>query len=255
MTIRESFTEGQGDEGGSGRSRRSWVNRFDKKKSELSDIEDHVLVAMAQQGAEDAVEVLLLRYRGLVKSITARICRKSPALYSSYEDLTQEGMIGLWDAVMRYKPFYGAMFRTYAVRRVYGATYDAMRANSDASRKDVRNMTRVELARDKLSRELLREPTTKEWRDALPEELQCDLDRIREQKEQFSHAFRESDAASFDFEHVPCEEEWSPEYRVLAKEEERTRNKFMKLLLCGVPKALSPPPRVCCIHSSYLWKG
>lgn len=242
MKKQQGCTEEQGGGPGAGK-RRSWANRFDKQNNALSDLEDHVLVAMAQQGAEDAVEVLLLRYRGLVKSIAARICRRSPALYGSYEDLTQEGMIGLWDAIMRHEPFHGALFRTYAVRRIRGAIYDAIRQNSETTRGDVQKINRAECVRTKLSRELLREPTLSEWRNALPQELQGDLDRIRENKARV-YPLEEGEDGLGGLDAVPCEEEWSPEYRVLAEEEEHVRNKFMKLLLRCVPRVLSPSERV-----------
>ncbi len=242
MKKRESFTEGQGDEAGAGRSRRSYANRFDKKKNALSDTEDQALISMSQQGAEDAVEVLLLRYRGLVKSIAACICRKTSALHSSYEDLTQEGMIGLWEAVMRYKPFDGVVFQSYAGRRIRGAIYDAIRQNSNTARGDVRKIVRVERVRTTLSRELLREPTTHELRSALPEELQGDLDRIREEIERSSSVL-ECKESTEQLDAVPCGEEWLPEYRVLSGEEERARSKFTALILRCVPRVLSPSER------------
>lgn len=243
MTIRESLRTTDDDECGVQEKRKSRRVRSGTNKDTFRDLPDHTLVFRAQQGAEDAVEVLLLRYRGLVKSIAARICRRSPALYGSYEDLTQEGMIGLWDAIMRHEPFHGALFRTYAVRRIRGAIYDAIRQNSETTRDDVQKINRAECVRTKLSRELLREPTLSEWRNALPQELQGDLDRIRENKARV-YPLEEGEDGLGGLDAVPCEEEWSPEYRVLAEEEEHVRNKFMKLLLRCVPRVLSPSERV-----------
>ena len=70
------------------------MTALEKKKT------DETLVALAQSGDKLAMEELLLRYTGLV-----RVCARGFFLVGGEtEDLIQEGMIGLYNAVIDYKP-------------------------------------------------------------------------------------------------------------------------------------------------------
>ena len=73
----------------------------------FSDLELH---AMYLSGDADAGNELVLRYRRLVK-----ICIRPYFLAGGdSEDLLQEGMIGLLNAVRSFKPALGTSFNTYA---------------------------------------------------------------------------------------------------------------------------------------------
>ena len=70
------------------------MNATEKKKT------DEALVALAQGGDKSATEELLLRYTGLV-----RVCARGFFLVGGEtEDLIQEGMIGLYNAIIDFKP-------------------------------------------------------------------------------------------------------------------------------------------------------
>ena len=63
--------------------------------SQLHILTDEQLVQMAQEGSETASEILIEKYKNLVKS-------KSKLYYivgADSEDVTQEGMIGLFKAI------------------------------------------------------------------------------------------------------------------------------------------------------------
>lgn len=71
---------------------------------------DADVVARAQRGYEDAAEHLLYRYRNLVRSKV-----KSYFLVGAErEDLLQVGMIGLWQAIVDYKPAKATSFPAFA---------------------------------------------------------------------------------------------------------------------------------------------
>ncbi|MBM3460452.1 MAG: sigma-70 family RNA polymerase sigma factor, partial [Armatimonadetes bacterium] len=71
---------------------------------------DARVVALAQRGYEDAAEHLLYKYRNLVRSKV-----KSYFLVGAErEDLLQVGMIGLWQAIVDYKPAKATSFPAFA---------------------------------------------------------------------------------------------------------------------------------------------
>lgn len=71
---------------------------------------DEKLVLLAQNGDEGAEEELLQRYKEKVK-IRSRLFFM---LGGDNEDIVQEGMIGLFNAIQSYKPDAGASFATFA---------------------------------------------------------------------------------------------------------------------------------------------
>ena len=71
-------------------------------------------------------EILLRRYRGLVKSCAHRYF----LVGGETEDLIQEGMIGLYYAVQNYDSDRGCSFRTFAYHCIYGRIHDAVKKAS-----------------------------------------------------------------------------------------------------------------------------
>ena len=92
-----------------------------------------------------------------VESLARRVASSMP---NSIElnDLVQDGMIGLIDAVRRFDEGRGIKFETFAERRVRGAMIDALRR--DAWPRGVRRQRReLEAAREQLRKELGAEPS------------------------------------------------------------------------------------------------
>lgn len=85
---------------------------------------DEQLVERAQAGDKQAEEELLLRYRNLV-----RYCaRKFFLVGGETEDLIQEGMMGLFQAVSAYRGKEGgASFKTFAYRCIWRRIIDAVK--------------------------------------------------------------------------------------------------------------------------------
>lgn len=74
------------------------------------EVQDAEVVARAQRGYQDASEHLLYKYRNLVRSKV-----KSYFLVGAErEDLLQVGMIGLWQAIVDYKPAKATSFPAFA---------------------------------------------------------------------------------------------------------------------------------------------
>ncbi len=82
------------------------------------------LCAAAKTGDSQAVEILVSRYAKLVKT-----CARAYFIAGAEsEDLIQEGMLGLWRAVVTFDPARGVPFEAYArtciSRRIYSAVRD-----------------------------------------------------------------------------------------------------------------------------------
>lgn len=82
------------------------------------------LISRAQAGDRDAETQLLRSYSGTVKSIAFPFYI---ATSLDREDLVQEGMIGLLNAIRTFDPCGGAKFETYASRCIKNAIIDEIR--------------------------------------------------------------------------------------------------------------------------------
>ncbi|HEY6896970.1 MAG TPA: RNA polymerase sigma factor FliA [Rhodocyclaceae bacterium] len=122
------------------------------------------------QGALER-EQLVRQYAPLVKRIAYHLMAKLPASVQ-LEDLIQNGMIGLLDALGRYEEGLGAQFETYAVQRIRGAMLDGLRENDWLPRGVRREMRRVEVVIQRLEHENGRPPTEKELAGALDMSLE-----------------------------------------------------------------------------------
>lgn len=117
------------------------------------------------QGIPDK-EQLVLQYAPLVKRIAYHLMAKLPPSVQ-VDDLIQNGMIGLLDAIGRYEDGLGAQFETYAVQRVRGAMLDGLRNNDWLPRGLRREMRRVEAAICALQQQHGRSPIESELAESL----------------------------------------------------------------------------------------
>ena len=108
----------------------------------------------------------IARYMPLVRRIAYLLMARLPASVD-VDDLIQNGLIGLLDALERFEEGLGAQFETYAVQRIRGAMLDGLRENDWMPRSVRREMRRVEEAIRTLEHERGRAPSEKELADAL----------------------------------------------------------------------------------------
>lgn len=111
-------------------------------------------------------EHLIRQYAQLVKRLAFQLMGKLPASVQA-DDLIQNGMIGLLDALNRFEEGMGAQFETYAVQRIRGAMLDGLRENDWVPRGVRREMRRVEEAIHRLEHQHGRQPTEGELAAAL----------------------------------------------------------------------------------------
>ena len=90
------------------------------------DVQSPTIFACAQGGCAACLEALLKRHRGLVNTVL----RRQWGADLAYADLLQEGMVGLWRAILKYDPGRGVAFSTYAgvaIARQMWRAVDAVR--------------------------------------------------------------------------------------------------------------------------------
>ena len=109
---------------------------------------------------------LVKHYAPLVKRIAYHLMAKLPASVQ-VEDIIQNGMMGLLDAMNRYEEGLGAQFETYAVQRIRGAMLDGLRENDWLPRSLRRDMRRIEQAVHALEQRHGRAPSERELADSL----------------------------------------------------------------------------------------
>lgn len=101
---------------------------MNENDSLYADMSDTALVSLAQHGDNIAMETLLLRYKKMVKRKASRMFIAG----GDYEDVIQEGMIGLFKAVREYNPDKKVAFSSFAVYCVLSQITDAVRTASRA---------------------------------------------------------------------------------------------------------------------------
>lgn len=109
---------------------------------------------------------LVQRFLPLVKRVAYHLLARLPANVQ-FDDLVQNGMIGLLDAIDRFEDGFGAQFETYATKRVRGAMLDGLRANDWLPRNVRRELRRVEQVLSQLEHANGRAPSEQELADAL----------------------------------------------------------------------------------------
>lgn len=109
---------------------------------------------------------LVNHFAPLVKRIAFHLMARLPSSVH-VDDLVQNGMIGLLDAISRFETGHGAQFETYAVQRIRGAMLDGLRENDWLPRGLRRDMRRIEQTIARLEQENGRHPTEIELAEAL----------------------------------------------------------------------------------------
>lgn len=109
--------------------------------------------------ADDAESRALIgRHAPMVRQIAQGLAKGLPSSVQT-DDLIQDGLIGLMDAIIRSSiETSGRQFGKYAAQRVRGAMLDGLRANDGGSRRVRREMRRVEAALHQLGHRLGRVP-------------------------------------------------------------------------------------------------
>ena len=116
-------------------------------------------------------EQLVQRFVPLVKRIAYHLMARLPASVQ-FDDLVQNGLLGLLDALDRFQEGFGAQFETYASQRVRGAMLDGLRENDWLPRNLRRELRRIESTINQLEQAHGRAPSERELAEALDMSLE-----------------------------------------------------------------------------------
>ena len=119
-------------------------------------------------------EQLITTYMSLAKFHAERMASGLPKSVQ-VDDLMQEGMFGLMDAIDKFDPERGIKFRTYCGTRIRGAMLDGLRSQDWASRLTRQRSNHAERVRQDFLSRLGRPPTDEE----LAEELSLEVDMLK----------------------------------------------------------------------------
>lgn len=95
------------------------------------ELSDEELASLAQNNNEIAVNTLLKKYKSLVN----QIARSYFLTGGDMEDIVQEGMIGLYKAIMHFKNTKSASFKTFASTCIKNQVQSAVRVASSEKNK------------------------------------------------------------------------------------------------------------------------
>jgi len=115
----------------------------------------------SQNYAAASLDEAIKQYTPLVKKIAYQIVSRLSANVE-VDDLIQEGMTGLLDALKRYKPQPNLSFEVYAKTRIRGAIYDSCRQNDVLPRHQRDQLSALERATRSLEQKLGRAPEEEE---------------------------------------------------------------------------------------------
>lgn len=111
-------------------------------------------------------DALILEHLSLVSAIAAHVQRSLP-VHIELDDLIHAGMMGLFDAAVKYQADKKVAFSTYAKHRIRGAILDGLRQLDWASRDLRKRYKQMETVKAELRSTLRREPTEQETAAAM----------------------------------------------------------------------------------------
>ena len=114
----------------------------------------------SREGDREAREELILSHLPLVKFWAGHIARI--AKWANRDDLVQDGIRGLMEAVDRFDPYAGSAFKAYARQFIRGAIFRNPELSRDLGRHQLDRHRNVKDAHDHLMRTLERAPTLDE---------------------------------------------------------------------------------------------
>ena len=109
---------------------------------------------------------LVEQHLPLVKAVVGRLAMTLPS-HISADDLYSAGLVGLLNAVRRFKPNGGSTFESYARVRIRGAVFDELRRLDWVPRSIHEKSRKVEKAMQELTQRLGRAPTDVEMAKAM----------------------------------------------------------------------------------------
>lgn len=132
---------------------------------------DQTVPAPKVKKSLDQRDELVSKYAPLIKNVAGRLAMKLPS-HVDQGDLLSAGIMGLMDAIEKYDPDRGVVFRAYAEFRIRGAMLDQLRSMDWVPRSVRKNAKRLEEAYDQVEKRKMAPATDEE----VANELQLDME-------------------------------------------------------------------------------
>lgn len=101
-------------------------NGMNMRNYDFEKMEAGQIIALAQQGVDEAMDYMLEQYKSLVRVLS----RPLFLIDGDQDDLIQEGMIGLFKAVNGYNDSMGTSFETFATQCINRQMYTAIKQSN-----------------------------------------------------------------------------------------------------------------------------
>ena len=124
--------------------------------------------------SRDKRDQIVLEHLPLVRAIAIRVHENLP-VHVDLDDLVHAGVLGLFDAVVKFDPAKNVAFQSYAKHRIKGAILDSLRQLDWASRDMRKRQKRMEAVTRALATKLGRTPSESE----VAQEMGVDVERWR----------------------------------------------------------------------------
>src|ERR1051326_7146030 len=118
------------------------------------------------RGSKEERDRIVLEHLTPVKSITVRVHENLP-VHVDLDDLFHAGVLGLFDAAVKYNPDKSVAFSAYAKHRIKGAILDSLRQLDWASRDQRQRQKQLESTTRDLTAKLGRAPMESEVAESM----------------------------------------------------------------------------------------
>ena len=126
---------------------------------------------MAETDPNSERDRLVLEHLPLVRAIAVRVYENLP-VHVDLDDLVHSGILGLFDAAVKYDDNKQVSFQSYAKHRIKGAILDSLRAMDWASRDLRKRHKKLEQITQEMAATLDRPPTEQEIADKMGMEVE-----------------------------------------------------------------------------------
>ena len=136
-------------------------------QQELDEMDNAALLALYKETGCDAARwTLVLRYTGLLRRVATQTCGLFQG-FAQMDDVIQEGILVLLNAVDKFDPQKGVKFETYIAKRLRGMVVDLARKQDWIPRQVRQKSARLSRASEELSLQLGHTPSDRELAEYL----------------------------------------------------------------------------------------
>ena len=101
------------------------------------DYNDNELFYLVGENSEEALNIIYKKYNPIIKAICKKYLNLAYKIGLEYDDLYQEGMLGLFTAIRKYDETMNILFYTYACLCIKGNIMNLLRKSSSSKQQPI----------------------------------------------------------------------------------------------------------------------